>query len=110
MDAVEFGDLRAGEETCGLKAGAMEPAGTEVIVPPLEHGVGELDRQYLVEQREILLNKLLLEIDGVGGDHSLLAPRDGEEEGGDEISETLADAGTGFDDQVATGLEGAGDG
>jgi len=78
----------------------VEAAGAEIIPAALEHGVGELGRKNLLEDRQILLDELFLEIDRVRGDDRFFAIRDGVENARDEVAETLADAGAGFDEQM----------
>ena len=108
-DAVEFGDLGSGEEMVGLGERFVEAAGAEIIPAALEHGVGELDWENLLEDGQILLDELFLEVDGVGGNNRFFALGDGEQDAGDEVAEALANASAGFDEEMGSILQGAGD-
>lgn len=62
----------------------------------------------LLEKRNIFLDQLFLEIDGVGGDDDPLLVAQTPEGGGEEVGEGFADAGTGLDNGDALLVEGFG--
>jgi len=100
VDAVKLPGFGRGEEAVGLLAGFVETAGAEIILPALEHGVGEFNRKNLGQHGQILFDQLLLEIDGVGGDDGLAFVVDREKDGRDQIGQALANTGAGLDDEV----------
>ena len=104
-DALQLGCLGRGEEAVGLERGLVEPAGAEVVLPALQHGVAELHRQHRRKHRQILLRELLLEVDRVGGDDGLLALGHGEKDRRDQVGQTLADARAGLDDEMPPALQ-----
>ena len=56
------------------------------------------------------MDELFLEVDRVGGDDRFFALGDREENAGDEVAEAFADAGAGFDEEMGSVLQSAGDG
>ena len=109
-DARQFRRLRRGEEFAGLLQRALEPARAKVILPPLHQRSLELDRQNLLQDRDVLVKKLLLQVDRVRRDHRLLFLLDREENGGREVSDRFADASPGLDHEMTFFLESAGHG
>jgi hypothetical protein len=86
--------------------GGVEVLATEIVAAALhEHGMHFGLRQQPLDKRNILLNELGLEVDGMRGDNRHLAASRGPE-GGDEIPERLADARTGLDEAVSALVEG----
>ena len=63
-----------------------------------------------LQKREVLEEKLFLEVLGAGGDDDALAALAGEAKGGEEVGEGFAGAGAGLDDKVAVIVEGGLDG
>ena len=111
LQAREVPALGLGRKERGsASAGAFESAEAEIVGAPLdEDGLGfgaEGPRQ----QRDVLLDELFLEADGVGGDDDPPLFAVSQEHRGNQIGEGLADAGPGLDHQVARGAEGALDG
>ena len=106
---MQFGNFRGGEKMICLREGFMKTAGAEVVSAAFEHCIGEIHRQHFFEDRQILLDELLLEIDRVGGDDRFFSIRDGEQHTRDQIAEALADSSSGFDEEVFPILNSTGD-
>jgi len=103
-ELLELGLAR--EEAGRALQRVSHPPPAEVIAAPLDQHGGELQRDHAVEERDVLVDQLLLEADRVGGDdHSewggVLFP--GSRRGQDrrhQIGETLAHPGARLDHQV----------
>ena len=93
------------EQRRGLSA--LEAMQTGVVVAALHHGRAKFCRQDFLKKRDVLIHQLLLQIFGAGRDHYAGAAPARRRDRGHEISERLAGAGAGFDDQVLLLLEGA---
>ena len=64
--------------------------------------------QHHLQRRNVLANKLLLEVDGVGGHHHPLPLGYGEQGCGEQIGERFPDAGATLDDEVMLVVDGVG--
>ena len=89
---------------------------TQVVGPTLEHGVFEVLYRRDVrrfqrghQRGDILAEQLLLKVDRVGGHNDPLVVHDRVEDGGKQIGEGLAHAGTGLDDQPMALVDGRSD-
>jgi hypothetical protein len=76
----------------------MDALHADVIGATLEHGEGHGSVEMLHEEGEILVGQLVLERLGGSGDNDTTARDDG----GDEIGEGLARAGSGLDHEMST--------
>ena len=110
MNPLQFLGFRGGEQVGRLLDGLLEAAGAEIIRPTLEHGETELHRQDLLEHGQILLRKLLLQVNGVRAHDRLLLVRHCIEDRRHQVGQALADAGAGLDRQVLTVRQGPRDG
>src|SRR5688500_3678751 len=97
---MEFGDLGSTEEVVRVRERSVQAASAEIIASPLEHGVGERDRENLLKDGQIFLDELFLEIDGVGGDDRFFAVGDGVKDRWNKVTETFADAGACLDEKM----------
>ena len=93
------------KSSVALRDRALEPAWAKVILPPFHERGLKLDRENFLHDRDVLVQQLLLKIDRVRGDDRLALLLDCEKRRRDEISERLADAGAGFDDEMPLLLE-----
>ena len=110
-EAGEGVEVVGGVEEGGLSAaGLFVAAEAEVIGAALGEDGGEVQAGGAAEEGDVLVDKLLLEGDGVGGEEDLAFVLEGLLESGGEVGETFADAGAGLDDEVAVGGEGLSDG
>ena len=89
-----------GEELVLPGAGELEPAQRQVVVPPLDQDRAELVGDHRPQQRNVLLDELLLQVDRVGGNHHPLLVLDDPLDGGDQVREALAHAGSRLDQQT----------
>ena len=103
--AREIGLLGRAEEFVGLLDGALQPARAKIILPAFHERGLELDRQDFFDDRNVLVQELLLQVDRVGRDDRFLLLLVREQHRRHEIGERLADAGAGFDHEVALLLE-----
>ena len=100
-DPVQLVQLRAGEKFIGLLKRALQAARTKIILASLHQGRIKLDRQNLFQDRDILVQELLLKIDGVGGDDGFLFLIEREQDRRGEISERFAHARARFYHQMS---------
>ena len=111
-DVVELLDLfKAGEEWRVAKGVEFVPAeivGAALHVADAEGAVVVAEQRF--KEGDVFEVELFLEVLGAGGDDDALALPAGEAERGQEIGESFASAGTGFDDEVALVVEGGLDG
>ena len=93
-DDLKIGDFFQSFEH-GLAFGVVNflPAG---VIRPAFHIAGAKRAQMLLKERNVLEEKLFLQILGAGGDDHSLARQDG----GNQIGERFAGACAGFDDQM----------
>ena len=110
MDRFEFALFGAGEEFGGLLPGAGQAARAEVVLPAFEQGGLEFFVQQLLQDRDVLVDELLLQIDRVRGHDRFLLLLQRVDDGGTQVGERFADARAGLDDQVAAVVQGARDG
>ena len=68
----EFRLLGAGEKLVGLLQRALQSPRAKIILPAFHQRRLELDRQDLLQDRDVLVNQLFLQIDRVGRDDRLL--------------------------------------
>ena len=88
------------EERIDALAGIVEPPPAKIVAAPLHQDRGELVRIDRLEQRDVLVDQLLLEIDRVRRDDHALLLLHREVDRREEIGERLADAGARFHQQV----------
>ena len=79
-----------------LLPGVVDLLAAGVVVPSLHVADGQVAAQVLLEERHVLVEELLLQVLGAGGDDHALAGEDG----GDQVGERLAGAGAGLDDEM----------
>jgi hypothetical protein len=101
-EADQVVELRAlGVEGGGGLVGLRELAEADIVRAALGNGDRELLLVGLLKEGDILVEKLLLEGDGAGGDDGFLAAF----EDGNQVAERLPAAGPGLDDGVAPVVE-----
>jgi hypothetical protein len=111
FDLPEGIDLFFVFEECVLAlSGLFEAALAEVIAAAFDEDGGEFIGVDGLEERDVLVDELFLEGDGVGGDDDAFFVFDGEVDGGQEIGEGFADAGAGLDEEMMVLGEGFLDG
>lgn len=88
------------EQTAGIAYRVFKATAAEVIVATLGQARPKRDRQHLQQKRDILVDELLLEGDGIGADDHFLFGLAGKVDCGDQIGETLADSGSRLDGQM----------
>ena len=76
-------------------------------MPALQQNGFKLDRQQLLNKRDILVDQLLLERDRVGRDDRLALGAHGIKSGWYQIGERLSNPGASFNDEVLGRLESA---
>ncbi len=59
----------------------LEEAGTEVVTAPFAHGDAQVEIQRVAQRRHVLVNQLVLQVDGIGGDDDAAAVLRGPESG-----------------------------
>jgi hypothetical protein len=64
-DSIKFGALPGSEEVTGLRERTLKPGSTKEIMPSLQQDSFELDREQFLDERDILVDELLLEGNGV---------------------------------------------
>ena len=79
---------------------ALQAARTKIILPAFHQRRFKLDRKNLFHDRNVLMEELFLEINGVGRDNRLFLLLERKKRCGHQVSERFADAGAGFDDQM----------
>jgi hypothetical protein len=96
------------QERIGGGAGAVlvEPVQAQVIRPALHQRRSELHAERVLQRRQVLEEDLLLQVLGAGGDEQTPAAKNG----GNQVSERFAGAGTGFHEQRAAVVDGRGNG
>jgi hypothetical protein len=109
-DASQFRCFRSGKQFAGLLQGSLEAPRAKVILPAFHQRRFELDRKDLLENGNVLVEKLFLQIDRVRGNDRLLLFLDRIEDGRREVSDRFAHPRPGLDDQMAFLLERARDG
>ena len=98
--------LLLGEQSRRAAQGILQPPQAEVIAAALGQHRGKLQRDDAGQERDVFIEQLLLEADGVGGDHHppprcALGPRPGRiEDRRHEVGETLAHPRPRLDHQV----------
>ena len=85
--------------------GALEAARTEIILPAFHQRRLKLNRQNLLHDRNVLVQKLLLQVDRVGRNDRLLLLLVREQHRRHEVGERFADPGAGLDDEMMLFLE-----
>jgi hypothetical protein len=105
LDAVQRVPLLlVGKEPVLPLRGEPEPAQADVVAAALDEHRGELVGNDRVEERQVLLEQLLLQRDRVGADDHPLASLDDAPDRRQQIGEALADAGAGLDEQMLAAL------
>lgn len=99
-----------GEERITLLHGLAQATGAQVVGAPLQHRKTEIHRKHLLQDRQVFLHQLLLQIDGVGGNHRLLLATNGKQNGRDQVGKTFTDTGAGLHQQMTPILKGRGHG
>ena len=70
----------------------------EIVTPSLDQDCIEFTIQHLLQQRNILVDQLFLQIDGVSGNHHPLLVADGPENCRNQVGQALSGAGSGLDE------------
>ncbi len=99
-DAPEFLLLGRSKEVARVVHRPLQPPPAEVVLPPLPEHRLELHGEQLAEDRDVLVDELLLEIDRVGGEHRLFPLLLSEKDRRDEVGERFADARSRLHDEV----------
>ncbi len=103
-DAAGVGGILAGQEAA-VGQRAFEMVGADVIGPPLEQGDPDRRLQRIAHHRQILVEELVLQGLGAGGnDHLAARPQRRH-----QIGESLARAGPRLGDEDRTAVDGGGD-
>ena len=97
------------EQRVRLHLRRVEAAEAEVVAAALHQHRAEVERQRLLEERQVLADELFLEADGVRRDDDLQILLRRRHDGRDEVREALADAGAGLDEQFLLVFDGSGD-
>jgi len=97
--------LRAGKQIVLQLQSAVEPIWTKIILSPFEQGSFEWLIQQLANNRDVFLEQLLLEIDGVGRNDGFTAVLQRKENSRYQVSQGLADAGPGFCNKMMVTLQ-----
>jgi hypothetical protein len=84
-----------------------QPQRAEIILAALEQHRLEFGRQELLHERDVLVEKLLLQIDRVGRDEGLAVLRQRVKNRRHEVGEAFAHAGARLDDEMRAVLAGA---
>ena len=105
-DALHLLLLARGEELAAVAHRALQPQRAEIILAALEQHRLEFGRQQLLHERDVLVEKLLLQIDRVGRDERLAVLRQRVENRRHEIGEALAHARARLDDEMRAVLAG----
>ena len=95
------------EEAALALARELQAPQAHVVAAALHEHRAELLGNHRVEERDVLLDELLLQADGVGGHHHALAALDDPPNGRQEVREALADARARFHEEALPLLEGA---
>ena len=101
--------LRGVEQLVRVLDRALQAARTNVILPPFHQRRFKLDRENFLHDRNVFVQQLFLQVDGVSGNNRLLLLLDRKKRGRDEIGERFADAGAGFNHEVALFFQRRGD-
>ena len=93
----------------GIVAKGVELVAAEVVAAAFH--VADFERaEERFEEGDVFEEELFLEIFGAGGDDDALLALAGHAKGGQEVSESFAGTGAGFDDEVTFVFEGLFDG
>jgi hypothetical protein len=104
-NSLELGALPGRKEIACLREGAFQTRSAKKIVATFEQSGFKLDRQQLLNQGNILVDKLLLERDRVSGDDRFASGSNGIESGWDQVCERLSHASARFNNEVLGGFE-----
>ena len=108
-DADQLRLLGGREKLARLLQRAFEPPRAKIILPALHQRGLELDRQDLLQDRDVLVEQLLLQIDRLRRDDGFFLLLEGEQDRRDEVGDRFSHAGSGFHHQVLLLLERLGD-
>jgi len=86
-----------------------QPARAQVVAAPLDHCRAAFHAQRLAQDRQVLVDELVLQINRGRADHDALVVLHGPVDGWDQVRQALADPGRRFDHQVLAGVEGVAD-
>lgn len=100
INALQLPLLGRGKEILGVSHGTLQPACAEIIGAALEHRVGEIYPQHLLQKRQILVHQLFLQVDRVGADDRFLVHLCSIEDRRHQISHALAHTGAAFHDEL----------
>jgi len=103
-DAARVGGILASQETA-VGQRAFEMVGTDVIGPPLEQGDPDRRLQGIAHHRQVLVEQLVLQGLGAGGNDHLAARAQRRH----QVGEGLAGAGSCLGDEDRTTVDGGGD-
>ena len=107
-DALEVGLFFGREEIPSVTDRSGKACGADVVLPPLEQDGLEVLSDHTPDQWDILVQKLLLQVDGVCADEGLAARPPRMQNGGKEVGEGFAHASSGLHDQMRAPLKGGG--
>ncbi len=79
---------------------ALQPARTDIILPAFHEGRFELNRQNFLQNRNVFVEQLFLQIDGVRGNDRLLFLLERKKNCRHKIGDRFADAGARFNHKV----------
>ncbi len=99
-DALHLVLLARGEEFAAVAHGALQPQRAEIILAALQQHRLELLWQQILHERDVLVEKLLLQVDRMGRDERLAVLRQRVKNRRHEVGETLAHAGARLDDEM----------
>ena len=104
-DSRQLSRFRGGEQLAGLLDRALQPAWAKIILPAFHQRRLEFDRQNFLQDRDVLMEELLLQIDGVGGNDRLLFLRERVENRWCQISDRFSHARARLNDEMPFFLE-----
>ena len=100
-DLFELVALGGGEEVPGLLEGAAQARRAEVVLAPFQQHRRQLLAEQLADDRDVLPDQLLLEVDRVGRNDRLAAGLQRVAGRGNQVGEGFPDPGARFGDQAA---------
>ena len=103
---LQFGFLLGGEEIRRVADGPLEASGAEIVLSSLQQDGLRIAPGDRLGQRDVLVEKLFLEIDRVGADEGLPSRARRMQDGRNKVGKGLPDAGSRLNDQVAAVLKG----
>ena len=108
LDELQLGGLAAAEEIATVGVGVFQPGGAEVVAAAFEQ-LGMKGTDDLFDDRDVLVDELLMKVDRVRADDGFAPLLEGEFDGGDKIGQGLADPRCRLNNERAVFFQGPGD-